>query len=267
MILADILRLTPSACIANCGKREATWAHGLSGSPGLYDYRLLELKERKVTCMDPTSEYIVSLLLQERMCSSDWLVIRGHNLALLANDLENNNLLILAALETRNAIEQLWFDILLVLHRGSIELDFVEGIRRRRDGFLGAIRQAAPEYRKLVRFSSMCMHLDSRKPVEIIAWDLRRLKKWWQRLSSYCHAQAEPINTLNNCAWRLAAIELIGEVFNYFKLEMTRGATGIMRIDDMKPNTRVIWDDFVAGAIDEEQALIRLQIVNPNWKK
>lgn len=217
--------------------------------------------------MNPTSEYMVSLLVQDRVCGSDWLIIRGYNFALLANNLENNNLIVLAALETRNAIEQLWFDILLVLHRGSIDLDFVDGIRRRRDGFLGAIRQAAPEYRKLVKFSAMCMHLDSQKPVEIIAWDLRRLKKWWQRLSSYCHAQAEPITTLDNADWRSAGIELIREVFNYYREQMSRGATGIMRIDDMKPPTRLVWDDFVGDKIDEAQAFIRLQIIQPGPQK
>jgi hypothetical protein len=44
---------------------------------------------------------------------------------------------------------------------------------------------------------------------------------------------------------------------------MSQGATGIMRVGAMIPAVKHIWDDFVADKIDEEQVLIRLEIVRP----
>src|ERR1700731_3511247 len=113
-------------------------------------------------------EQVAEVLLRERSCASDWMIIQANDLARLAAELGSSNLLVFAAVEARNAIEQLWFDILLVLHRGEVTLDFVDSVRRRRDGFLAAIRDATPNYRKLVRFSAMCMRLDSKRPVDII---------------------------------------------------------------------------------------------------
>src|SRR4051794_11101754 len=105
-------------------------------------------------------EQVAKVLLRDRVCASDWLIIQAHDLAVLAAETRKATLLVYAALESRNAIEQLWFDILLILHRGELTMQFVEEVRRRRDGVLAAIRSAAPEYRKLVTFSALCMQLD-----------------------------------------------------------------------------------------------------------
>ena len=212
-------------------------------------------------------ERIAMVAARDRACASDWLIIQARDLAALAAETRKSSLLVYSALEARNAIEQLWFDILLVLHRGEVTMEFVEKVRRRRDGVFAAIREAAPEYRKLVAFSALCMQLDSRRPVDIIAWDLGRLKKWWHALSGYCHSQLEPLTTLDDPKWIDAGLALVTEVFGYFRQQMSQGATGIMRFDDMTPEARRVWDDFVAGKIDEEQAAIRLQIVRPPPRK
>jgi hypothetical protein len=208
-------------------------------------------------------EQVAKVLLRDRLCASDWLIIQAHDLAVLAAETRKATLLVYAALEARNAIEQLWFDILLILHRGEVTMQFVEEVRRRRDGVLAAIRSAAPEYRKLVTFSALCMQSDSRRPVDLIEWDIRRLKKWWHALSSYCHAQLEPVTTLNSDDWFDAGIVLVNEVFTYFRHHMSQGATGIIRVDDMNEAARLVWDEFVADVITEEQAFIRLQLVRP----
>ena len=210
-----------------------------------------------------STEDVAAVVERDRVCAPVWLILQARDLSSLATTGSRASLLVYAALEARNAIEQLWFDILVVLHRGEMTREFVEQVRHRRDGVLAAIREAAPDYRKLVTFSALCMELDSRRPVDLIVWDLGRLKKWWHALSNYCHAQLEPVTTLQNPAWVKTGVTLVNEIYAYFSGQMSRGATGIMRIDDMKPTTRLIWDDFQAGRIDEEQAAIRLEIVRP----
>jgi hypothetical protein len=212
-------------------------------------------------------EELIEVLLRQRSCAADWLVIHARDLAALAERRTSSNLLIFACVEARNAIEQLWFEILVVLRSGEITLKFVERIRRRRDGFLAAIREAEPNYRKLARFSMLCMRLDSQRPVDIIPWDLRRLKKWWHALSEHCHAQAEPMTTLSNPIWFTEGLGLVREVFGYFREQMSQGATGIMRVGAMIPVVKDIWEDFVADKIDVERVLIRLQIVRPPPRK
>jgi hypothetical protein len=160
-------------------------------------------------------EELLHVLLRPRQCAADWLIIHAQDLASVAERRASTNLLIFACLEARNAIEQLWAEILVVLRSGEISLEFIEEIRHRRDGFLAAIRDAEPNYRKLVRFSMLCMRLDSQRPVDIIPWDLGRLKTWWRELSSYCHAQAEPVTTLANPAWSAEGLRLVREAFEY----------------------------------------------------
>jgi hypothetical protein len=140
-----------------------------------FSYRFDDHKSN-ITVSD--NEELTQLLLRPRACAADWLVIHARDLAVVAEHRASPNLLVFACLEARNAIEQLWFEILVVLRSGEVTLEFVEKIRRRRDGFLAAIREAEPNYRKLVRFSMLCMRLDSQRPIDIIPWDLGRLKKW-----------------------------------------------------------------------------------------
>lgn|GEM_PF-5643925 len=208
-------------------------------------------------------EELIEVILRQRTCAADWLVIHARDLAALAERRANSNLLIFGCVEARNAIEQLWFEILVVLRKGEVTLEFIEEIRHRRDGFLAAIREAEPNYRKLVRFSMLCMRLDSSRPVEIIPWDLGQLKKWWHALSGYCHAQAESVSTLQSPKWLVDGVKLVNAVFEYFRDHMSQGATGILRVDSMDATARNIWNDFVSDQIDEEQALIRLRIVQP----
>ena len=71
-------------------------------------------------------EELIQLLLRPRGCAADWLVIHARDLAAIAEHRASSNLSIFACLEARNAIEQLWFEILVVLRSGEITLEFVE---------------------------------------------------------------------------------------------------------------------------------------------
>ena len=209
------------------------------------------------------SATLEEILLRPRQCAADWLVIHSRDLAAAAKQSGSATLLVFACLEARNAIEQLWFELLMLIHGGAMDRELFEKCRRRRDGFLAAIGEAEPRYRRLSRFTAVAMNLDSHAPCEGIAWDLGRLKRLWQSLSNYCHAQAHPAATLSDPEWIATGYALIDEVFAYFEQEMSGGATAMLRPDDMTPEARMIWEDFAAKRIDEEQVRIRLRIVQP----
>jgi hypothetical protein len=83
----------------------------------------------------------------------------------------------------------------------------------------------------------------------------------WHELSRYCHAEAAPSDTLNDPTWFSDGLSLVREVYKYFKAQMSGGATALMRHENMKPKTQMVWDDFEAGRIDEDQAVIRLRLI------
>ncbi|MDD5285423.1 MAG: hypothetical protein PHD54_06160 [Desulfuromonadaceae bacterium] len=202
-------------------------------------------------------------LCRERICESDWLILQARDIAELARQTSNPSLLVFSCLEARNAVEQLWFELLMVIYGGSMERDLFNKCKKRRDGFLAAIHEAEPQYRLLAQFTALCIKLDAKATFKVIVWDLKRLKKLWQSLSGYCHAQASPTETLHDLNWFSEGLSLIDETFQYFKSQMTEGATSLLSPDRMIPEARMIWEDFSAHRINEEQVLIRLKIVQP----
>lgn len=206
---------------------------------------------------------ISELLRRQRRCAANWLISQARGLILAAEREHNSNLLVAGCLEARNAIEQQWFDILCVLRRGEMTRDLLLEVRRRRRGVLASIHEAEPDYAKLVRFSMICMRVDTLRPVDIIPWNVPQMTNWWHALSTYCHAQLEPITTLQDSKWFAEGIGLVQRVFDYFQREMSQGTTGILRVYDMNEAARLVWDDFVTNKINEEQTFIRLKIVRP----
>lgn len=204
---------------------------------------------------------VSEIIARPRKCAGDWLVIQAHDLAVSAEQQRNANLLIFSSLEARNAIEQLWADLLAIVHSGNVTKELFDKCRRQRDGFLAEIHRVEPQIYKLSRFSALCLRVDRNFPFRPIVWNLSKLKKWWHELSRYCHAQAAAADTLDDSVWFANGLSLVNEVYSYFRKEMSGGATALMRRENMKPKTRVIWEDFAAGRIDEEQVTIRLRLV------
>ncbi len=200
-------------------------------------------------------------LCRERICEADWLILQARDIAELSRQTANPSLLVFSCLEARNAIEQLWFELLMVIYGGSMERDLLNKCKKRRNGFLAAIHEAGPQYRLLAQFTALCIKLDAKATFKVIVCDLKRLKKPWQSLSGYCHAQASPTETIYDFNWFSEWLSLIDETFQYFKSQMTECATSLLSPDRMIPEVRMNWEDFSAHRINEEQVLIRLKIV------
>ena len=202
--------------------------------------------------------FINSLLLEPRQCRSDWLILQAKKLSDAAKQTNSTTLMIFSCLETRNAIEQLWFEILLIVHGEGLTEEYFLKCRKRRDGYLAAINEAAPQYRKLSAFSALVLAADNKAPYRGIAWDLAKLKKYWQQLGDYCHAQGHSKVTLDSPEWMSKGVNLVDNTFNYFHSQMSGGATVIMHPENMSLHTHRIWEDYLSNAIDDAQVLIRL---------
>ncbi|WP_367873495.1 hypothetical protein [Luteolibacter sp. Populi] len=142
-----------------------------------------------------TEASIGRLMLEPRKCDAAWLINRANQVAEIASVTESANLLVVSCVETRNAIEQLWFEIYVLLKGGALAEGEFEKCRRQSDGFLKAIKTVTPSYRKLVYFSAICCELSPGTP-RTIPWDLKILKRTWSEVSNYCHAQASPDSRL-----------------------------------------------------------------------
>jgi hypothetical protein len=135
-----------------------------------------------------------------------------------------------------------------------------EKCRRRRNGFLAAIREAEPRYRQLSRFTAIAMHLDSHAPCEGIALGSQAsetsLGVVEQLLpcsgSPGCHALRSSVDFVRSCTDRRAICLLrAGDVGR-------RDSDAVARQHDTE--ARMIWEDFAVQNIDEEQVHIRLRI-------
>ena len=191
------------------------------------------------------------LLTQPRQCSSDWLVIRAKQLADAGRRYSAHNLLIYGALEARNAIEQIWFEILSLVHEGEMTVDYFLKCRKTSDGFLAAIQRAEPRYRKIFTFTKLALEIDTTAQFRGIVWDLRILKRQWHDLSDYCHTQGAASPTLDSKEWVDKGYRLIDETHEYFRKQMTGGATALLKPSAMTPSARAVWERYEQGELSE----------------
>ena len=205
---------------------------------------------------------IKEVFTSPRECSSDWLILQSKCLLDEASRTRNASTLVYAALEARNAIEQLWFEIVMLLHGGEIDSETLAQCRKK-DGFLNVMRKATPDYYALASFTKLCCSIGPAFLPEIIVWDIKRLKRQWIALSAYCHTQAHPRDTLADPLWLDKGVQIVQSVFDYMSEYMSRADTGIMRPLQMATHVKPIWEDFRMGAITEEQVLLRLKISQP----
>lgn len=190
------------------------------------------------------------ILLQPRQTTSDWLIVQSKHLSDLGKLQSAHSLLIYGALEARNAIEQIYFEILKLVHDGEMTIEFYEKCRKSRSGYLEAIAKAEPKYRKIFMFSSAVLEVEN-APFKGIIWNIKTLKNFWNALSDYCHTQGSVEQTLNSQEWVETGYKLIDETYIYFEKNMKGGATALLKPSKMTPEGREIWERFDRDEIDE----------------
>ncbi len=201
------------------------------------------------------------IISEKRHCESAWFIIQAKKLTDLAKEFKSTSALVYAALEARNAVEQLWFELIRTCHRVEISKELLEECRKT-DGIFRVMQETEPDYRKLVRFVSICGLVDKKMP-KVIEWDLKRLKHFWHSLSKYCHSPMKPDDTFESTEWFNEGVSLIYEIYQYMSSNMERAFTGIMTLQSMPEEVRHVWEDFKSNSLSEDDLSLRLKIMSP----
>lgn len=207
---------------------------------------------------------INELLTRKRECDSSWLILQAESLCRYAKEKGSCTALVYAALETRNAIEQLFFNLVFLCRpaSGLTRRDLEEC--KKKGGVFRVFARFAPDYRKRVEFTQLCLSLDTGAP-RVIAWDTKRLEKYFGKVSQFCHFQGVSSETTEADfnVWLAKGVALVEEIFGYFKSEMSRAHSGMLRPETMQPEVRTAWENFKSGQIDLPNLRTRLELMQP----
>jgi hypothetical protein len=208
-------------------------------------------------------EAIVAL---PRDFDSSWHVFQALSWLDYAKRNHNITALQYAALELRNGIELLCFQI--IVNAVGSKLDRVSYVRCTQDAtkMYKILAKLRPDYKKLIRFTRICMELDRNAP-RIIEWNLSKLMRLHGNISRYLHFQGDPKETWDSNNWFVRFLSLIENTATYLKDEYKSGATGTISTDDMIPEVEDVWHDFRDGIISEDSAKTRLRLAQPILKR
>lgn len=167
-----------------------------------------------------------------------------------------------AALETRKAIEQLFFEELVMSVGGRLAKLEYEKCQGNATKLAKLVRRLSPDYERLVSFTRVIMALLPDAP-NLIVWDHPALLKHQGAVSRYVHWGGAPADTTDSPQWFVAALKTIGPAAIYLWKNMQAGDSGIMMPDKMQPEIRHAWDDFMSGRIDLDGVRVRARLALP----
>lgn len=167
-----------------------------------------------------------------------------------------------AALETRRAIEQLFFEELVMSVGGQLASAEYTKCKGNATKLGRLVRKLSPDYERLVSFTRAIMALLPVVP-NLIVWDHTTLLKHQGAVSRYVHWDGAPADTSDSPQWFVVALETIGGAATYLWENMQAGDSGIMMPDKMQPEIRHAWDEFRLGRIDLDSVRVRAGLALP----
>lgn len=207
---------------------------------------------------------INDVLKRPRHCKSDWLILQAECLVRFAKEHGSHTALVYGALEARNAVEQLGFELVILCRPtlGISEKDIKDC--QKSQGVFEVLKRMEPDYFKLIRFTQICMSFNPGAP-KLITWDIGKLRRYWNEVSKYCHYQGIASETVESemNAWLGRGIALVEEIFSYFESNMKGASTGIIRKDSMPSEVLETWEQFRSGQIDVKAVETRFALMQP----
>lgn len=171
--------------------------------------------------------------------------------------------LVYAALELRCAIERYFFEFLFLLKHGQITPEDEQRSRSIK-GLLQLMKETDPIYRQTAKFTNLVARVNPEIP-EVTVLELGKLHRYWRELSEYCHWQARPEETFSSPEreFQKKGSALIEEVLETFDPWQPQLSTGVIQVDSMPDEVRDVYEKWAAEEINDEQAIIRLDIMKP----
>ncbi len=205
---------------------------------------------------------MVDPLFLNRNVTTEWHLEQAKRLHRMALEEASSTALVYAALEARNAIERLVFEM-SVLATGGQFTDEQLRMTRRQHGMYQLLVSAMEDYRKHIEFQNLLLRA-SRDTLQFPIPDIRRCKRLTTELSDYCHCQLDGSETVENSSghWFIKGISLVEDACDFLE-ELIRGPLGSVHVASMPPEVKQAYDSFLAGGSDESSILTRLQLMLP----
>jgi hypothetical protein len=211
---------------------------------------------------DFTNRNPSEIMTKEVFFDSVGFVYRGLSWLDYAKRHSSVSALLYAALDIRQAIEQLFFEEIVMSVGGQLDKEEYEKCKGNATKLAKIIRRLSPAYEKLVNFTRTIISIIPNSP-PLIIWDHAILLKCIGSVSTYLHWVGEPKESFESPQWFLKGLETIESVATNLWNKMTSGYSGIMMPDKMQPEIRQIWDDFCSGKIDLDGVRVRARIASP----
>lgn len=206
----------------------------------------------------------MEILDQPRQVTSDWHIGQAHRLLRYDAGRELDTVLVYAALELRLAIERRFLEVVALLNEGELTAAAQKRCRSLR-GLDLLVREIDPHYRKTIEFTRIIASTEPGMP-EVGTVDLRYMKTKWHELSEYCHLQLQPASAYQSAGreFQRRGFVLVRDVLARFMA--CRVVAAIAR-SSMPVETRSIYDRFVRGEVDADQARRMLILIAPTIER
>jgi hypothetical protein len=171
-------------------------------------------------------------------------------------------ILLNAAINARMGIEYLLFEeILLSCGQDLTDEEYQKCLKdsRKLEKILNKLQ---PEYLRLKEFTQAFAKLEPKAPILTI-WNIKAVLKQWGELSSILHWGGANVLTTMSDDWLSVTGNKIGGIIEALWKQKTSGSSAIMNVNDMKPGTKEIWEDFKSGKINAASVTKRLEIMRP----
>lgn len=156
-----------------------------------------------------------------------------------------------AAHDTRQAIEQLFFEEIVLSVGAALDREEYERVRGNSTKLHKILKRLSPDYARLAQFTQVIVSADPQSP-PLVTWDHKALMKHWRRISTYLHWAGEPAQTVERDGWIDQGIGAVERAALHIWDNNRAGLTGIIMPKKMKSEIRDCWERFRCGDIDIE---------------
>ena len=167
-----------------------------------------------------------------------------------------------AAWEIRMAIEQLFFEELVLSVGGELDRAEYEKCKGSATKLHKIIRNLSPKYSKLAEFTKALLSVEPGAP-PIVSWDHRILLKHWGKVSNLLHWGGAPDETTESDSWFTNGLRIVDAAASYIWEQKRAGYTGVMLPKYMHPEIRAVWERYEAGDTDLEGVKSSANILRP----
>jgi len=210
---------------------------------------------------DKTAEEILS---SRRLFDSAWYTFQSLSWIDYAKRDTNISALQYAALEIRNAIEQFWFETVVLSVGDNLDRKEYVKCKKNTTKMYKILKKLTPDYDKLVIFNRAMFSLI--ETYKVTAWDLKKINKLYGKVSNFLHFQGSPDETWKKSEWFVDFLNTVENAACYLWNGFTQGATAMSIPENMAPEVREMWNEFKDDQITIDDVKIRLKIAEPVLK-